>query len=63
MINSIKDTFTIQDLEILTGIKAHTIRIWEKRYDLLNPTRLNRNIRMYDLRRSSKDTERKFVIS
>jgi DNA-binding transcriptional MerR regulator len=49
MINSIKDTFTIQDLEILTGIKAHTIRIWEKRYDLLNPRRLNRNIRVYDL--------------
>ena len=49
MINSIKDSFTIQDLEILTGIKAHTIRIWEKRYDLLNPTRLNRNIRVYDL--------------
>jgi len=50
MINSIENTFTIQDLEILTGIKAHTIRIWEKRYDLLNPTRLNRNIRMYDLK-------------
>jgi DNA-binding transcriptional MerR regulator len=49
MINSIKDAFTIQDLEILTGIKAHTIRIWEKRYDLLTPMRLNRNIRMYDL--------------
>lgn len=49
MINSIKNTFTIQDLEILTGIKAHTIRIWEKRYDILNPARLNRNIRMYDL--------------
>ena len=49
MINSIETTFTIQDLEILTGIKAHTIRIWEKRFDLLNPIRLNRNIRMYDL--------------
>lgn len=47
--NNIKDTFTIQDLEILTGIKAHTIRIWEKRYALLNPTRLNRNIRVYSL--------------
>ena len=47
--NNIKDTFTIQDLEILTGIKAHTIRIWEKRYELLKPTRLNRNIRMYSL--------------
>lgn len=49
MINNLKNTFTIQDLEILTGIKAHTIRIWEKRYELLNPTRLKRNIRMYEL--------------
>tara|TARA_B100000809_G_scaffold123318_1_gene121429 strand:- start:8751 stop:9668 length:918 start_codon:yes stop_codon:yes gene_type:complete len=47
--NNIKNTFTIQDLEILTGIKAHTIRIWEKRYNLLNPSRLNRNIRVYNL--------------
>jgi len=47
LINKIKDTFTIQDLEILTGIKAHTIRIWEKRYELLSPTRLNRNVRTY----------------
>jgi len=47
--NNIKNSFTIHDLEILTGIKAHTIRIWEKRYNLLNPTRLNRNIRMYNL--------------
>ena len=47
--NNIKNTFTILDLETLTGIKAHTIRIWEKRYNLLNPTRLNRNIRVYSL--------------
>ena len=47
--NNIKDTFTIQDLEILTGIKAHTLRIWEKRYDLLNPSRINRNVRVYSL--------------
>jgi len=47
--NIIQNTFTIQDLENLTGIKAHTIRIWEKRYALLNPTRLNRNVRMYNL--------------
>lgn len=49
MVNSIENTFTIQDLEILTGIKAHTIRIWEKRFNLLSPARLNRNIRMYDI--------------
>lgn len=47
--NNIQSSFTIQDLEIFTGIKAHTIRIWEKRYGLLNPIRLNRNIRMYSL--------------
>jgi DNA-binding transcriptional MerR regulator len=47
--NKIKDTFLIQDLETLSGIKAHTIRIWEKRYAILNPDRLNRNIRRYSL--------------
>ena len=47
--NKIKDQFTIQDFEILTGIKAHTIRIWEKRYKLLIPNRINRNIRVYSL--------------
>jgi len=47
--NKIKDTFTIQDFEILTGIKAHTIRIWEKRYNLLTPSRINRNVRVYSL--------------
>lgn len=47
--NKIKESFLIQDLELLSGVKAHTIRIWEKRYDLLNPVRLNRNIRKYDL--------------
>ena len=47
--NKIKDTFTIQDFEILTGIKAHTIRIWEKRYNLLAPSRINRNVRVYSL--------------
>ncbi|PIX13246.1 MAG: MerR family transcriptional regulator, partial [Flavobacteriaceae bacterium CG_4_8_14_3_um_filter_31_8] len=30
--NSIKQDFTIKDLENISGIKAHTIRIWEKRY-------------------------------
>ena len=49
MINNIQNTFNIQDLEILSGIKAHTIRIWEKRYGLLNPTRLNRGIRAYSI--------------
>lgn len=47
--NSIKNQFSIKDLENLTGIKAHTIRIWEKRYNLLEPKRTDTNIRYYDL--------------
>lgn len=45
---SIKFTFSIKDLENLSGIKAHTIRIWEKRYNLLEPLRTDTNIRAYD---------------
>jgi MerR family transcriptional regulator, light-induced transcriptional regulator len=40
--------YSIQDLERLSGIKAHTIRIWEKRYSLLTPGRTNTNIRYYN---------------
>lgn len=47
--NNIKNTFSIKDLENLTGIKAHTIRIWEKRYSILKPKRTDTNIRYYDL--------------
>ncbi len=39
--------YLITDLERITGIKAHTIRIWEKRYSLLNPNRTDTNIRYY----------------
>lgn len=39
--------YTIKDLETLSGIKAHTIRIWEKRYGLLVPHRTTTNIRYY----------------
>ncbi len=39
--------FTIKDIEHLTGIKAHTIRIWEKRYAFFNPSRSDTNIRFY----------------
>jgi MerR family transcriptional regulator, light-induced transcriptional regulator len=39
--------FTIKDLENLSGIKAHTIRIWEQRYNFLKPNRTNTNIRYY----------------
>ncbi len=40
--------YSIKDLEVLSGIKMHTIRIWEKRYNLLNPHRTDTNIRWYD---------------
>lgn len=49
MINNIKSVFSIKDLENLSGIKAHTIRIWEKRYNILEPMRSETNIRNYDL--------------
>jgi DNA-binding transcriptional MerR regulator len=39
--------FTIKELETLTGIKAHTIRIWEQRYQFLKPSRTATNIRSY----------------
>jgi DNA-binding transcriptional MerR regulator len=39
--------FTIKDLEYLSGIKAHTIRIWEQRYNFLKPRRTITNIRYY----------------
>ncbi|HEX6180022.1 MAG TPA: MerR family transcriptional regulator [Chitinophagaceae bacterium] len=39
--------FTIRDLENLSGIKAHTIRIWEHRYSFLKPKRTDTNIRYY----------------
>ena len=42
-----KNTYLIKDLENLTGIKAHTIRIWELRHNLLNPLRTTTNIRQY----------------
>lgn len=48
MNNNIKTSFSIKDLENLSGIKAHTIRIWEKRYNILQPTRTDTNIRFYD---------------
>lgn len=47
--NNIKTSFNIKDLENLSGIKAHTIRIWEKRYQLLEPERTDTNIRTYSL--------------
>ncbi len=39
--------FTIKDIENLSGIKAHTIRIWEQRYSFIKPQRSETNIRYY----------------
>jgi DNA-binding transcriptional MerR regulator len=52
--NNIKNSFSIKDLENLSGIKAHTIRIWEKRYNLLEPERTDTNIRTYSLENLQK---------
>jgi DNA-binding transcriptional MerR regulator len=42
------NVFSIRDLENFSGIKAHTIRIWEKRYRILEPDRTDSNIRTYN---------------
>jgi len=49
--------YSIKELEELSGIKAHTIRIWEKRYAILSPERTTTNIRLYS------DADLKKVIS
>jgi len=41
-------SYSIKDLEHLSGIKAHTLRIWEQRYNLVEPKRTDTNIRYYD---------------
>lgn len=43
-----KDTYTIKELEILSDVKAATIRAWEKRFNLLSPDRTSTNIRVYN---------------
>lgn len=47
--NTVKTSFSIKDLESFGGIKAHTIRMWERRYNLLEPDRTKTNIRTYTL--------------
>jgi DNA-binding transcriptional MerR regulator len=44
----VKSQLNISDLETISGIKAHTIRMWEKRYSFLTPHRTSTNIRYYD---------------
>jgi DNA-binding transcriptional MerR regulator len=39
--------YSIKDLESLSGVKAHTLRIWEKRYKIIEPSRTKTNIRFY----------------
>ncbi|MGB4838581.1 MAG: MerR family transcriptional regulator [Saprospiraceae bacterium] len=39
--------YSIKDLESLSGVKAHTLRIWEKRYGIIKPSRTDTNIRYY----------------
>ncbi|MBT8186372.1 MAG: MerR family transcriptional regulator [Croceitalea sp.] len=52
--NNVKKLFSIRDMENLSGIKAHTIRIWEKRYNLFSPERTSTNIRTYSLKSLQK---------
>ena len=52
--NKIKSQFSIKDLENLSGIKSHTLRIWEKRYQLFKPSRTETNIRYYSLEEFQK---------
>jgi DNA-binding transcriptional MerR regulator len=50
-------TYSIKDIEQLSGIKAHTIRSWESRYQLIEPKRTDTNIRYYD------DEQLKFILN
>ncbi|MBL7896347.1 MAG: MerR family transcriptional regulator [Bacteroidia bacterium] len=51
--------YNIKDLEVLSGIKAHTLRIWEQRYGILQPERTDTNIRLY----SNEDLKRILNVS
>ncbi|MBP7512083.1 MAG: MerR family transcriptional regulator [Bacteroidia bacterium] len=48
IVNHTLGTFTIKDIEAITGIKSHTLRIWEQRYGIVMPKRSETNIRYYD---------------
>ena len=49
--------YSIKEIEQLSGIKAHTLRIWEQRYNFIKPKRTDTNIRYYD------DEDLKFVLN
>jgi DNA-binding transcriptional MerR regulator len=55
--------YSIADLEKLSGIKAHTIRIWEKRYNIVEPNRSDTNIRFYNDRQLRKILNISFLIN
>jgi len=55
--------FSIKDLENICGIKAHTIRMWEKRYLLLTPNRTDTNIRTYDMENLKKLLNVSFLVN
>lgn len=61
--NSQEQAFSIKDLENICGIKAHTIRIWEKRYHLLQPKRTDTNIRTYDMESLKKLLNVSFLVN
>lgn len=63
MINKVKIQFSIKELENLSGVKAHTIRIWEKRYAIFSPSRTETNIRYYSLEELQKLLNIKFLIN
>lgn len=46
--SDVRDKYFIKDLENITGIKAHTIRIWEQRYKILKPKRTDTAVRYYE---------------
>jgi DNA-binding transcriptional MerR regulator/methylmalonyl-CoA mutase cobalamin-binding subunit len=49
--------FSIKDIEAVSGIKSHTLRIWEQRYGIIAPKRTDSNIRYYD------DDDLKFILN
>ena len=49
--------YSIKEIEQLSGIKAHTLRIWEQRYNFIKPKRTDTNIRYYD------DDDLRFVLN
>lgn len=49
--------FSIKDIEAVSGIKSHTLRIWEQRYGIIAPKRTDSNIRYYD------DNDLKFILN